>query len=228
MRIQDAIQSVTNFKRYAWLAGGGAVVVIFAYCAGTCAHKAADTPAGVDSLRWENQALGKANTVLTADLTRLQQEKDSVAQERDSLKAASDSATARIERSRRKLPKLVPAVVPDSELKTAYTTLREAYVIAYAQLNSAVFQLNQKDRIIKDDSVTQSKSDSIALDWHGKFTNVSLQYKNEQTISAKWKKMFEDDHRHCGMKCGMVLGVLETVGAAVVVKKVQDSFVKRP
>lgn len=195
-----------------------ALLVGLTLCAGP--SPVAPTPPNVDSLRAANASLAHQNGKLKVDLA---QHKIDLLDLRDSVgraTAKSDSATTVIRNDRAKLP-AANAVSQDR--------LRESYAAGLAQLDRALAELGRKDQIIRQQRLAQVMSDKIESDLRQLLANSEEQYKNEQDISTKWKQrsdsLFNElNKRRCGKKCGIVIGVVSTVGAAIVAKKVGDAL----
>ena len=194
-------------------------VVVAAFVLGTQCTAPAPSSSVADSLRAVNGMLAHQNNKLKAENAQLVVARDSVEQERDSIKAASDSATARLQQDRPKLPPA--ATVPD-------TALRQAYAEGLRQLDAALAELVRKDIIIRKDSIAAADSRKIEINLREQVATVEEQYRNEQSISAEWKRKFEEASKpKCGKKCGMIIGVLSTVGVAIAANKVQDLIEKK-
>lgn len=204
-------------KRLAWL-GLGAVIgaaAVLAYFG----SRGGDSPMRrkADSLAVINKRLDSTNAALTASAAALLAGRDSIQRQRDSLKAASRLSTNKIIADRAKLP--AADAVADSNF-------REHYAAGLKQLDSAIAELGRKDEIIRRDSLAQARSDSILSIKDGVIINLREQYANEQKASAGWKLEYERERGKvkCGKKCGIVIGIVSTVLAAVAVKQVQSAL----
>lgn len=197
----------------------GVVVVLLAVCYWPD-NKVKPQTELIDYLHKQNAGLTAQNKILAQANALTAQDRDKALHEADSLKVVSDSATRSIRRDRATLPSLLPPTVPDSELRFMYSQ-------AIALLDRSLANNERLHNIAVDDSLALRKQSLIEDNLEKQLWNTDSLYQHEQLISADWKKQFDDlnsqRHPKCGRKCGIVLGVLGTIGTAIGIHQVQEA-----
>lgn len=184
----------------ALVAVGLAVVSVFGRC-----HTTPPEPPVIQTLQVVNAALGKQVDSLQAANTRLTAIRVTLSAQRDSLQRVSTAATHRITTQRAALP--APDAVPDAELRADYSA-------ALVTIDSALTELTRRDHIessLRVDSALaaqQHVQDTASLNLR------AIQITTVQAEAAQWKAQAQAGHPLCGRKCGIVLGVFGTIGAA--------------
>lgn len=201
-------------KRWLWVVGG--IVAIIAVVWLWPGGKTTPETQLIDYLHEQNATLAKTNEELASRNTALVAEKTKALHARDSLKVVSDSATSRIRRGRTTIPDTIPS--QPASAQAAYTNV-------LLQLDATILELGRKDEIIRSDSVALEKAAAIEINLRQQIANIDAQYKNEQRVSADWKRQFDklnaERHPKCGRTCNMLLGASAVVVTAIAVRQVQ-------
>lgn len=199
-----------------WLAEHARVVVITAVVVGLglattqwfggCRQPEPATATAIKAMQAVNTALGKQVDSLQAANRSLQAVRVKLSAQRDSLEKQSAHATQAIKQARVQLP---PAdLVPD-------TALRPAYRVALATIDSSLSELARRDSI----EASYRRDSTLAAQQHTQ-DSISLALRLTQITTVQgeadvWKQEAKAAHQFCGRTCGVVLGVLGTIGAAI-------------
>lgn len=210
-------------RRPLWVMGGvGVVAILIAMCAETVQRRTPPDTRVVDSLKDVNQKLAVRNDIFKAEIAVLRMDRDYALRERDSLQVLSAAATKKIQQARTTLPPAEAA--PDS-------TLRANYRDALQQLDAAIAEMARKDAIARKDASAHALANATIVKYEGQIANLTEMYQNSVTTATFWegeyRELWAEKNPRCGKKCGIAIGVVTTVAAALVVKKVQDVLAPR-
>lgn len=200
--------------------GGCLLIGALAFVLGTRCTPVVTQGSLVDSLQAVNGMLAQQRQALGAKETALGQVQATLQQVRDSAQRATAHVTQQLDSARKALPPAASA--PD-------TALRGLYALALVRLDTALSLLHQKDSIIVQDDSLQKLAAWRMVDLHATIALDSVQLANETRIAAAWQSKYEATQKpRCGRKCGVVIGVLGTVGVAIAAEKVKTLIQPSP